>query len=418
MKKNLFKRFFNLTGLFLAALLTFTACSDDDDDNGGSDEIVLDGTYIMGDATTLDGYNPLGRMTVAVNEVTKEDRPALLEKYIAISSTGTFTIKQVAGAVKTTYGPGTDFAVVAEADRDIDEPQVDFWRGSYVESETTFTVPTSGLYHVVIDTELMKIAIAPVTWGVIGEATPGGWSSSTALTASAFDLNTMTFSISDMNLYSGQWKFRYSDGWKIIFDADYDNGTADAGIKVNTNFGGAINALVAGGDNMDNTAPGVYTITMTWTLANGYTATATKTADLPKTNWTGVQVDMIGEGVSVDNPNAVVSTTWGNWGYTLLADDGAIPVVDVDLYTWTWAGVILEADSGFKLRTKDGVAPPSGGSNFGAGLEAVDHANSSANVNVATEGDITVTVKGSYNVTIEIDAADNDSKVITITEAK
>lgn len=412
MKKNLFKRLFNLSGLILAALLTFTACSDDD---GGTDEIVLDGIYIMGDATAIDGYNPLGRMTVTKNEVTKEDRSALLEKYIAISSTGSFTIKQVAGAVKTTYGPGTDFAVVAEADRDVEEPQVNFWRGSYVESETTFTVPTSGLYHVVIDTELMKIAIAPVVWGVIGAATPEGWGGSTALTASAFDLNAITFTITDMELRGGDWKFRYSDGWKIIFDADYDNGTADKGIKVNTNFGGAVDALVAGGDNIVNDAPGVYTIAMAWTLATGHVATLTKTDDLPLTNWTGVICDAVGDGVSADNADAIADPSGWGWGNKLLADD--VPTKVGEVYTWTWTGIILEADSGFKLRTEDGVAPPTGGANFDVGFSAVDVASSSTLVADAG-GNLSVTTKGAFDITLEIDASDNDSKVITITEAK
>jgi hypothetical protein len=417
MKKSLFRRIFNLTWLIMAALLTFTAC-DDDDDNDDDDVIILDGIYIMGDATALDTYNTNGRFTVTKNEVNQEDRASLYEKYIAIGATGTFKIMHVAGAVKKQFGPGTDFDVVLEADRVTDDPKVDFWRGTYEENTTEFTVPADGLYHVVIDTELGKIAIMPVIWGVIGDATPGGWNSSTALTPSSFNKETMTFTKTEMELRSGQWKFRYSDGWKVVLDTIVDLGGGDKGVKVNTNFGGtAITALEAGGDNFNNTVPGVYTVTMTWTLAAGHAVTLLKTAELPLTNWTGVQVDMIGTGVSVDNTNAVVSTTWGNWGYTLLADGGAIPVVNGNLYTWTWAGVILEADSGFKIRTKDGVAPPSGGANFGVGLEAVDHANSSANVNTAITGDITVSVKTAYDVIITIDADNSDAKVITINES-
>jgi hypothetical protein len=413
MKKNLFKRLFNLSWLILAAMLMFTACSDDDDDPV---VIVLDGIYISGDATALDGYDVLGRMTVTRNEVVQEDRASLYEKYVAISSTGGFSIRLVAGNVKTIYGPGTDFAVVAEADRDNDEPKVDFWRGSYAESETEFTVPTSGLYHVVIDTELMKVAIMPVAWGVIGAATPDGWGTSTAMTASAFDLNAMTFTISDMELRGGDWKFRYSNGWKVILDTVVDLGGGDKGVKVNTNFGGAVSALVPGGDNIVNDAPGVYTIAMAWTLATGHAATATKTDDLPLTNWTGVICDAVGTGVSTDNASAIPDPSGWGWGNKLLADGAPVKVGDV--YTWTWTGVVLEANEGFKLRTEDGVAPASGnGANFDAGLEAVDHANSSANVDAATTGNLSVTVKATYNITLVIDAADSDSKVITITDA-
>ncbi len=414
MKKNVFKKIFNFSWLILAALLTFTACDDDDDD--GDDIIVLDGIYITGDATAIDGYDVLGRMAVTRNEVTQEDRSSLYEKYIAISSTGGFSIKQVAGAVKTTYGPGSDFAVVPEADRDTDEPKVDFRRGSYVESETQFTVPTSGLYHVVIDTELQKVAIMPVTWGVIGAATPEGWGSSTALTASAFDLNAMTFTITDMELRGGDWKFRYSDGWKVELDTVIDLGGGDKGVKVNTNFGGAVSALVPGGDNIVNDAPGVYTIAMAWTLATGHVATATKTADLPLTNWTGVICDAVGTGVSSDNASAIADPSSWNWGNKLLAD--GVPTISGDVYTWTWTGIVLEANEGFKLRTEDGVAPESGnGANFDAGYSAVDLTASSSLVADAS-GNLSVTAKGTFNITLTIDAADSDSKTIVITEAK
>ncbi|MFC2151160.1 hypothetical protein ACFLSE_01420 [Bacteroidota bacterium] len=413
MKKNLFRRLFNLSWLILAAMLMFTACSEDDDPV----VIVLDGIYITGDATAIDGYDVLGRMTVTKNEVVQENRASLYEKYIAISSTGGFSIKQVAGAVKTTYGPGADFAVVPAVDRINDEPKDgDFRRGSLVESETQFTVPTSGLYHVVIDTELMKVAIMPVAWGVIGAATPDGWGSSTDLTASAFDLNAMTFTITDMELRGGDWKFRYSNGWKVVLDTVVDLGGGDKGVRVNTNFGGAVTALVPGGDNIVNADPGVYTIAMAWTLATGHAATATKTDDLPLTNWTGVICDAVGTGVSADNASAIPDpSSWG-WGNKLLAD-GA-PTVASDVYTWTWTGIVLEAGEGFKLRTEDGVAPTSGGANFDAGLEAVDHASSSANVDPATTGNLSVTVKAAYDITLTIDAADSDSKTIVIADAK
>ncbi|MFO7828698.1 MAG: hypothetical protein R6V23_08775 [Bacteroidales bacterium] len=416
MKKNVFKKLFNLSWLFLAALLTFTACSDDDDDDDNG-IIVLDGIYIKGDATALTDFDADGRFAVTKNEVLQEERSTLYEKYIAIKGTGGFSIVQVAGNLQTTYGPGTDFGVVGEDERDVEEPQVDFWRGSITESETQFEVPADGFYHVVIDTEVGKVAIMPVTWGVIGAATPNGWGGSTAMTPSAFDLETMTYSLTDMELRGGDWKFRYSDGWKVILDTVIDLGEGNKGVKVNTNFGGTISDLEPGGDNMVNENPGIYDISLTWTLGSGHSATATKTGDLPLTNWTGVICDAVGTGVSADNPDAIPDPSGWGWGNKLLADGE--PTVDGDVYTWTWTGIILEADEGFKLRTENGEAPASGnGANFDAGLEAVDHENSSANVSQETSGDLLVTVKATYNITLVIDAADNDSKVITITEAK
>ncbi len=273
------------------------------------------------------------------------------------------------------------------------------------------------MYHVVIDTELQKVVVARVAWGVIGAATPEGWGTATALTASAFNKSTMTFTKTEMELRGGDWKFRYSNGWKIVLDTIVDLGGGNKGVKVNTNFGGAVDALEAGGANIVNAAPGVYTMTMTWTLAGGHVATASKTADLPLTNWTGVICDAVGTGVSADNASAIVPdpSSWG-WGNKLLADGAPVKVGDI--YTWTWSNIILEANEGFKLRTENGVAPPSGGANFDAGLEAVDHAASVGNVNAATTGNLSTSVKTAYDIVLTIDAGNSDAKKIVITNSK
>ena len=173
MKKVNLSKFFKLTWAMLMIVgLAFvvTSCKDDDDDDVDPNKpIVLDGVYIKGGSTALVDFDVKGKMVVTRNEVTQTDRAQLLEKYVAIKAGAPgFNIISVAGNVQTTYGPGADFAVVPEAERDIDEPKVDFWRGSYTESETAFTVPADGLYHVVIDTELKMVVIAPAEWGVIG----------------------------------------------------------------------------------------------------------------------------------------------------------------------------------------------------------------------------------------------------------
>ncbi|MGC9373624.1 MAG: SusF/SusE family outer membrane protein [Bacteroidales bacterium] len=269
MKKNVFKKLFNLSWLILAALLTFTACDDDDDDDDNG-VIVLDGIYIKGDATALTEFSPDGRFDVTRNEVTQEERSTLYEKYIAISSTGGFNIIQVAGSEQTTYGPGADFELVAEAELDAEEPKEGLWRGSYSETETQFTVPDDGLYHVMIDTELGKVAIARVKWGLIGAATPGGWGESTEMTAT-FDLNKMDFVVEEITMLESDYKFRYSNGWKIILDSELDIGDGNKGVKVNTNLGGSLSELVPGGDNILQSTYGVYKYTMTWELGKEHT---------------------------------------------------------------------------------------------------------------------------------------------------
>ncbi|HLO57762.1 MAG TPA: SusF/SusE family outer membrane protein [Bacteroidales bacterium] len=316
MKRNFFKTLVKLSLLALSFLVIFTSCKKDDDDGGNPPVLVEDGFYVTGAGTALTDLDSKGMMKVAKNEVTQTARPQLLELYIAVKGGADgFSIVEVSGETKTTYGPGADFAVVPEAERLTDEPKVDFWRGSYTATETKFTVPSDGLYHVVIDTELEMVIIAPVQWGIIGGATPTGWSSSTPLTQGAFNLNTITFEAPEVVLLENEYKFRYSDGWKISLDEAYNNGTATAGLRVNTNFGGAVNALVPGGANIANATYAVYKVTMTWSLENGTTAAVTYVKDGDPLPEYPAQLFMVGS--AVDTADTDDNGTPDGWQWEL-----------------------------------------------------------------------------------------------------
>lgn len=87
-------------------------------------------------------------------------------------------------------------------------------------------------------------------WGVIGDATPGGWDSDQNLT---WDASAKVFKIT-LNLTVGSFKFRANDDWAI-------------------NYGGNLGALSPGGDNIAVASAGSYTITFDpWALK----ATVTK----------------------------------------------------------------------------------------------------------------------------------------------
>jgi len=96
-----------------------------------------------------------------------------------------------------------------------------------------------------------------------------------------------------------------------------------------------------------------------------------------------------------------------------VADNAGVPIVRGDTYTWTWTNIILEANEGFKVRTVNGVAPLSGGANFDAGYSALDVAASAAEI-IDMSGNLGTTTKGSYTMTLVIDAANSDTKKITI----
>jgi hypothetical protein len=80
-------------------------------------------------------------------------------------------------------------------------------------------------------------------WGVIGDATPGGWGEDTNM---SWDAVNGRFTVT-LNLTANSFKFRANDGW------DY-------------NLGGSLTALTNGGDNIAVAEAGNYTITLNpWT---------------------------------------------------------------------------------------------------------------------------------------------------------
>ena len=180
---------------FILSSLFTMSCNKDDD--GTTTPTTEDGIYIKGPATAFTDFKTAALMVKTRNEVlnaeVKVARESLLELYIPVKAgSGGFNIVQVAGTTKTTYGAGTDFAKVDSASLDVDEPKEGLWKGNLVETTAPFVVPEDGLYHVIVDLVLKKVAIARVKYGVIGGATPGGWSTNTPMTA-AFNLNKIEY---------------------------------------------------------------------------------------------------------------------------------------------------------------------------------------------------------------------------------
>lgn len=403
----------------LAAFLMFASCSKDDDPL--PDPILIeDGFYVKGAGTALTDFDFKGLLKVTRNEVLQENRSELLELFIPVKAgTEGFNIVEVAGNVTKVYGPGNDFIEITGEALDVEEPQEGLWKGSYVESTTPFTVPEDALYHVVIDTELKKAAVAKVVWGVIGAATPGGWSTSTPLDAT-FGLESVQFSGTDIAMSKSEFKFRYSNGWKIILDADYDLGGGNAGIKVNTNLGGTIAELVPGGPNIIVDESGLYTINVNWTLADGTSVSLNKTGDIQVNDWSEIMFDVFGNGVDEGNEGAIADpSSWG-WGYALAAD-GA-PTVEGDVaegaifsYKWTEVALNPAVNEGFGFRSVEGEEYNGTVLRY----SALDEENSDMDfVTSATNayGDVNfdVTEAGNYDIYLTIDASKDDEASIKI----
>lgn len=102
------------------------------------------------------------------------------------------------------------------------------------------SVPEKGLYWCHVNTASLTYEVTLVsTIGVIGDATPGGWDSSTALTPSD-DFLTWTGNIT---FGTGEYKFRANNGWDI-------------------NLGGNLQDLTQDGSNLPSPGAGTYTVTL------------------------------------------------------------------------------------------------------------------------------------------------------------
>ena len=111
----------------------------------------------------------------------------------------------------------------------------------------------AGYYKVDVDLESKSYVLTPITTiGIIGSASPYGWDSDVDMTYVPYNAETKAlgyWEAKDITLASGEIKFRANDDWAI-------------------NWGGDVNALTQGGNNISVDA-GTYDIKL-YAWANGY----------------------------------------------------------------------------------------------------------------------------------------------------
>lgn len=104
-------------------------------------------------------------------------------------------------------------------------------------------VPVNATYWMTLNYEKDTRPVTMIsikTYGLIGDATTGGWDKSTALTS---DDNGLTWTGTVDLKGSGNFKFRANDGWDV-------------------NLGGALNNLVPGGGDIATPGEGKYKVTL------------------------------------------------------------------------------------------------------------------------------------------------------------
>ncbi len=112
--------------------------------------------------------------------------------------------------------------------------------GTLLHGGANIKVPTPGYYKVNCDTVGSTFTVVKTEWGLIGDATPGGWDTDTPM---AYDTTTKTWTVT-VDLKGGKtFKFRANSSWDI-------------------NYGGENGILTAGGANISIPEDGSYLITM------------------------------------------------------------------------------------------------------------------------------------------------------------
>ncbi len=96
-----------------------------------------------------------------------------------------------------------------------------------------------GFYYIEVNLSDLTYRITETVWGVIGEATPGGWDDDTRM---VYDKDSNSWSAT-LDMTPGGYKFRANGDWDI-------------------NVGGTLSQLVFNGDNLPVDTAGNYTITI------------------------------------------------------------------------------------------------------------------------------------------------------------
>lgn len=88
--------------------------------------------------------------------------------------------------------------------------------GTLAEKGSDLSVTEPGTYKIMVNLNTMTWEATPYSWGVIGDATPGGWDADTDL---IFDSEERVWKLTT-DLTAGNIKFRLNDDWGVNFGDD------------------------------------------------------------------------------------------------------------------------------------------------------------------------------------------------------
>jgi hypothetical protein len=123
----------------------------------------------------------------------------------------------------------------------------DGFNGTLEKNGADIPVAAAGYYRIKADISALTYSFLKTDWGLIGDATPGGWDADTNMT---YDTATKTWTVT-LSLNAGKIKFRANDGWDLNygdndFDGSLEEGGADIPVAAAGNYTITLNLEVAG----------------------------------------------------------------------------------------------------------------------------------------------------------------------------
>lgn len=196
--------------------------------------------YVPGD---YQGWTPLTAPTVAAEQTN------IYEGYINEPSGGTYQFK---------FTTAQDWNHINYGDAGSGKLTTDG-------TAAGMTLPGPGYYELVMNPSALTWSSTLVTWGILGDATPGGWSTDTQLN---YDATKQVWTVTCAMVSTGSFKFRANNAWNIDFGIDANGKLAYADNPAYP-YNGSIN-------NLTVPSNGNYTITLDLHDPNNYNYTLHK----------------------------------------------------------------------------------------------------------------------------------------------
>lgn len=193
--------------------------------------------YVPGD---YQGWNPAAAPQLAP----VAGRAGLYEGYVNITGTGTqyFKYTNAPDWGHTNYGDGGSGTFSTDG------------------AAAGLSVPGPGYYYLTANLNNNTWTATKTTWGILGDASPGGWDTDTQL---SYDATAQVWKVTANMKTNGSFKFRANNAWNLDFGID-----AAGKLKYADN---PFLGYTAGLNNLSVSADGSYTITLDLHIAGNYT---------------------------------------------------------------------------------------------------------------------------------------------------